>query len=288
MAEKEQELTPEEKLLKVIQEGDEGADAGEAPVEAVEPAADEAVVPSAAAAPEPPVAEVPAEVEASAEAPPKKSKLKLAKGAKAAAATAATETDEPAPEDAPRESSPGMIGAGPVVMGKASRAPLFGMALLNKILAVVVLVMIGFAVYEIWANIRYPVYEAAPLNDPGVATLDQVPDGELAPLDDVLKDWEEQQLFGQKTHPLAATNTVTPVKQTTPFEVYARQNLKLIGLSSDGKGGSEAILSDRKADKMHFLTLGGTFTVNDVQITVSDITAEYVEVVDGEKKVQIE
>ena len=288
MAEKEQELTPEEKLLKVIQEGDAGADAGEAPVEAVEPAADEAVVPSSAAAPEPPVAEVPAAVETKTEAPPKKSKLKLAKGAKAAAATAATETDEPAPEDAPRESSLGMIGAGPVVMGKTSRAPLFGMALLNKILAVVVLVMIGFAVYEIWANIRYPVYEAAPLNDPGVATLDQVPDGELAPLDDVLKDWEEQQLFGQKTHPLAATNTVTPVKQTTPFEVYARQNLKLIGLSSDGKGGSEAILSDRKADKMHFLTLGGTFTVDDVQITVSDITAEYVEVVNGEKKVQIE
>ena len=245
MAEKEQELTPEEKLLKVIQEGDESTD-GTA-------ASDVAVSESAVPEPlEPAVAAEPAPVEAA----PKRA--------------------------APPEPALGMIGTGPVVVGKGNRAPLFGMALLNRILAVVVLVMIGFAVYEIWANLRYPVYESAPLNDPGVATLDQAPDGELTPLDDVLKDWQEQPLFGQKTRPQAATNKVTVV-EPTPFEIYARNNLKLIGLSGD-----EAILSDRKVDKMHFLTVGGTFTVNDVEIKVADITSEHVEVLDGEKKIQIE
>jgi hypothetical protein len=264
----ENEITPEEKLLKVIQDGDtENVSTPEPAVVAesagTEPAVTETVVAESAAKP---VKE-------------KKSKLKLAK--KDADSTKNTAEDTSAAPTA--VIADGDATDNSTVIVKSGKVSWISIGFINKILAIIVLLMIGFAVYEIWYNITYSAYKSENVDDtlaPGL--VDQAPEDELPPLDEVLTKFAEDPFVGKPEKVKAAPEKVKKVEKT-PLEVYVKKNLNLIGLSGD-----EAIISDAKTDKMHYLKVGGTMNINDIDVSVVGITSEYVELGDGDKKIRIE
>lgn len=270
---KEQDLTPEEKLLNVIQEGDsEEPKAGES--EAVGPAASS----NATVAAE----QVPAEEGA------EKAKLKLAKAAGTEAASGDKAT---APEGAAKDekaAAAGVIAAGPMAVSKGGRGTRFGIGTVNKCLVAVVLIMIGFAVYEIWASIQVPGHEGVVLAGmPDMTWLDQLPEEALPPIEDVLKAFKENPIIGpRKPARTVGSATVTP----TPLDNYVKENLNLIGLSNvPGDADTpEAIIVDKKLEKMHFLRIGDKVSINKRELELVEVTAEYAELLDGETKIRVE
>jgi len=272
---KEQDLTPEEKLLKVIQEGDsedpkaeEGASVEAAPSSTVTMQAEQ----------------VPAEEGA------EKPKLKLAKAEGAEAASgdkAAAPKGEAEEKEEEKAAAAGMIAAGPMAVSKGGRGTRFGIGMVNKCLVAVVLIMIGFAVYEIWASIQVPEDEGVFLNGmPDMGWLDQLPEEALSPIEDVLKAFEQNPIIGpRKTVVIERTKIATP----TPLVEYIKKNLNLIGLSNVAGDADmpEAIIMDKKIEKMHFLRLGDKIIINDRELELVAIAAEYAEVLNGETRIQI-
>ena len=272
----ENELTPEEKLLKVIRDGDssEAVPAGESAVAADTVVADNPVTAESVIAD--------AVVE---DVPESTATEDVAKDA----------DSKPADnEDAtPKVASDTLIGAESSVMNddsvmplKAKRTSLISISFINKILAIIVVVMILLAFYEIWNNIQCSK-EKIESDDSVIAAglVDQEPEDKLPPLDDVIEKFSENKLIGRPEEVKA--EPTEPVVKVTPLEDYARKNLNLIGLSKSDEG-TEGIINDIKNDKMYYLTVGSTMKINDVEVKVSDITSEYVELTDGKKKIRIE
>lgn len=248
----ENELTPEEKLLKVIRDGDAEEVALEPDVATVATIVDEV-------------------------AKETKPDLKLVK--KDAKSKGDVATEALAASIVPSSDT---IGAEPAVVDKTARRSVVNIGFVNKILAIIVIVMVGLAVYEIWKNIKRSAYKTDSTDNVLVATLvDQAPEDELPPLGEVLTKFAESEFVGKPDK--VEVKTVDPKKpEPTPIETYVKENLNLIGLSGD-----EAIISDGKTGKMHFLKLGDTMIINDVEVKVSEVSSEYVELSDGDKKVRI-
>ena len=298
MAENENEVTPEEKLLKVIQDGGEAEQekVGEGativpPSSAPEVTAEDI----AAASPTKAAAEgAGAEVPAVEEEPAAKPKLKVAKqepeekaeGQEEAEAGAKAEEKEPKGKGAGKKaaSKPGLIEAGPVVTATVGKPSGFGISTVNKCLAAVVLIMIGFAVYEIWASIQIPQKDAPEITDvPAPGWMDSAADQSTIPIEDVLKAFKEKSIIGMKelAQPVAPGPKKPP--PATSLELYAKENLNLIGLSDD-----EAIVVDKKIDKMYFLKVGDKIKIDDRDLSLVEITSEQVTVTVGDREIRIE
>ena len=310
--EKTEELTPEEKLLKVIQENggeqEQAAEAeeqapltaalraGEEPPPTAEDIAAEAASEAGlanmeaeekmavAAAPEQTPA---AESEPPAESAPRK-KLKLARAGKAkAAASGAGKADGAgAGKD---ETRTAIIEAGPLAPVTSARAPRFGIGTVNRILAALVLLMVGFAAYEIYASMRTPL---APSTVPAGTTrytIAEVPEGDLPPIEEVLDVFKNRPIIGEPKEKPEPRGPQQP-PPVTPFQRYAKENMNLIGLSAptgDPQAG-EAIIVDTKADKMHFLRVGQELAIEGKNVTLARITADYVVFQVGEEEVRVE
>ena len=277
MADQAEELTPEEKLLKVIQDDGEQAD-------------------EAAVSSEPTAAATPVESEAVAEeqTPPVeedggKPKLKLAGKQSAASGESESPADAAAAsEDTPRDetagearSSAAAIAAGPVVAGGAIPGANFGLSTANRCLAAVVLIMVGFAVYEIWASIQMPSYAGAVTSElPDAVWINTEPVLDPVPIDDILKAFEDP-IIGRKE--VAEIKDGAKPQPKSPIDIYIKEHLNLIGLSS-----GEAIIVDNKIEKMHFKRVGDKITINGTEVEVVEITAEYVTVADGDRQIRVE
>ncbi len=273
----ENELTPEEKLLKVIRDGDSNGavSAGESAVAADTVVADNPVTAESVIA-DAVVEDVPGDAIAE----------DVAKDADSKPADRGDDAT-------PKAISDNLIGAESSIMNddsgmplKAKRTSLISISFINKILAIIVVIMILLAFYEIWNNIQCSK-EKIECDDSVIAAglVDQEPEDKLPPLDDVIEKFSESKLIGRPEEVKA--EPAEPVVKVTPLEDYARKNLNLIGLSK-GDDGTEGIINDIKNDKMYYLTVGSTMKINDVEVKVSDITSEYVELTDGKKKIRIE
>lgn len=173
------------------------------------------------------------------------------------------------------------IDANLAVVEKSRSASLVSIGFVNKILTAIVIAMIGLAIYEIWYNIKHSTYKAVNTEDILVNTLtDQDPEDKLPPITEVLTKFAESKFIG-KPDEIKIDKTGEKVK-VTPVEDYIKKNLNLIGLSGD-----ESIISDGKTGKMHFLKLADSMMINEVEVTVENITSEYVELSDGDKKIRI-
>ncbi|MBN1557977.1 MAG: hypothetical protein JW951_07505 [Lentisphaerae bacterium] len=255
MTENQEELSPEEKLLKVIQSGGEQAGSGE----------------DAAAAGEE-------------NAPPR---LQLKKQAPA----------PPESEGADAAGLPepgGLIGAGvPDYFERkpAGGAPV-GITLVNRCLAGVVVVMLLFAVYEILANIqtvdRYGPEPAGEWEAPELSAAGG--DIVLPTLENVLASFRERPIFQRPVN--AAEDGVTETRQVRVpnWEAYTRENLNLIGTSRLGgaDSGREAILVDKRADRMYFLREGDTVVVDERTLEMKRIETDSVILTDGSKEITLE
>ncbi len=287
------ELTPEEKLLQVIRDGDIEEVAVSEPAVEPEPSAVVEDIPIATEASEelsveePPVTDEEPEVEEAEVAEyveVAKPELKLVK--KSEESKGDSDSKPSVPVIAPNVSD--VADNDSAVVEKSGSGSLISIGLVNKILAIVVVAMIGFAIYEIWHNIKYATYKSA--NNENIqfgSLVDQAPEDKLPPLNVVLTKSTASKLIGAEDAAKADPKK-KPSKQTTPVEDYVKKNLNLIGLSGDGSGNVEAIISDSKSGKMHFLVLGGTLRINDVDVKVAEITSEYIEFADGDKKIRIE
>lgn len=248
----ENELTPEEKLLKVIRDGDDTSASETIAVETTEIAEE------------------------------KKPELKLVEKDKEnkvdveAVASAVTVTPDVTVATADDNSDPAMVM-------KSERSSLVSIGFINKIMAIIVIVMIGLTVYEIWMNIKRSRYKTDNTENVLVASLiDQDPEDELPSLGEVLNKFADSEFIGVPEK-IEAPGTKPAKPAPTPIEDYVKKNLNLIGLS-----GEEAIVSDGKTGGMHFLKLGDTMRINDVDVKVNGISSEYVELSDGDKKIRIE
>jgi hypothetical protein len=291
MAAKENQLSPEEKLLKVIQEGDKAEQVAVGPVIAppviLEPTSEDIAAASPVRASAAAKAPTPAKVEEKPKLQLKK-EVKAGVGAaedKAADDAAAKDAQEKSPGKKAAASKPGFIEAGPAVGRKPAKVPALGISTVNRCLAAVVLIMIGFAAYEIWASIQ--VSQKAPrdvVDAPPIPLLNPVQQQSDISFQEVLKAFRDKNVIGAKPEseipPVQGDQPPQPI--VTSMEIYVRDNLKVIGLSDD-----EAIVVDRKPNKMYFLKAGEKVSINDQEVDIVAVTEESVKIKQGDREIEI-
>lgn len=301
MAEKK-DLTPEEKLLNVIQGKERD----------VKPAA-EAAKPQPAAA-QAPVAKPVEAVPAPTTPPGPKGRpagegLKLAPSAQAApapsprpapasaaVASAATPvTAQPdgkvadgSPKTDPKPAQPpvraNLKSAGANRIDVRSRT----LAVVNRILRVVIVAMVGLCVWEVWANCSI---EAMPGN-PQLGSAASVATAPLSleSCSSLLASFEGKTLFV----PIVAQEpeqTVTNVVKTSLSEVqqYVTRNLNLIGVSPGADGSfREAILTDVQTKRNYFLKVGDKIAMKNWAIELKSVAADHAVFLCGKEEIQVQ
>ena len=283
MDKKEEPVSPEEKLLKVIQQGKAK------PEPAAEPVPPK-VIPKVAAKPVP-VAPV------AAAAPREPPKIKLATPQKKEPTPAAAAAAEHA---ARPTATAGLIGVGPAPGLKKKRRKQMPLLVgLNRLLAGIAAAVMLLTAWEIWANVQQSEIDRtalggmaliapgeAPAPVPGAAAA--VTQADATELAKVQKDFEERPLFAAARRlDGSVTNVVTTVVSQADWEAYARKNLKLKGLSSLPSGEMEAILMDASTGKLQYLKPNDQMLVDKRNIKVEAIDKESIVVTDGLRKLSI-
>jgi len=264
----EQELTPEEKLLKVIQKGEE-------------PQEEAASEPTPAAEPEAVSEETPTETPA----------------APAEAAEPATETSTPpSPAAAPEAASEGSAstfsyepGASTVVSGPSAT-----LRLINRILSLAAILLLCASGYEIYANIREPMPLIGQVAMDGSEVV--VESLENVPLNDTLDMYAKRRIFGKPDAKAVVTTTTTTTVIQAGWRAYIRKNYVLKGLSTisrqsiDGETEDirEAIVVDKKTGKMQFLSAGQTVLVEKETVRISKVDGNQVVLSVGDDEITLE
>lgn len=274
MSSANEEKTPEEKLLALIQQ-DKRQDESASNRGAEEPKGSPAATSASASAQSQAPAVVPT---AQAVSPPSTDeKLKLASLAAApAAGTAQTVPDPPskrggvvAPSPEERRSgtaagdkeAPGAVGQPPAAVPEAEapsarlRMVSFrqeGLALFNRVLALVVLVLMILVVYSV-TSIRADVAEEVAKQVSGVGSVPSapliLPNDVVPPLDFYLEKVAKRDIFLRPGDQMPTTNAV-PVERT--------EDLKLVAVSIDTASPAEsmAIIKSKTSAKTHVVKVG--------------------------------
>ena len=294
MWEKPEQLSPEEKLLRVIQ-GDKPAspESAQEEPETVFEAPEEHTLATVAAAPVP-AADSPKDDEPRAESPvEERPKLKLAEEEKTpAAATVAASGAAAAPAKAVKRGRKGKAKAtaavpaeekepAPLISRKAGRPEgmELGIGTLNRCLVAVAIVMLCFTAIEIWANVRgdagVAIRSAADLALP----VASVAAGSMPPIDAVLKSLASRPLFPVPFQP--------PPPNSSPPPPPPQENLVLLGMSRlpGSVDGMEAIIVDKVANKMHFLRIGQVLSVGQKDLKLEAIAKDHIIFSDGSEQV---
>lgn len=271
MSAAEDKLSPEEKLLRVIQGGKKDVD-DDVP-EAVSPAAEtiSAAEPVETAAFEMHEADETLSVKAAAEeraspeempagAPPK---LKLADQADLGDEVLdASEFPEAASEDKEQTVAVAVV---PEELAKRKRfAPTYGINVANKVLAIAILVVLLLTGFEIWSQVK----AGQTMTSPKMIEMEQrVADAALPDLTTLLKAFRDRALFAviERAEPIASPNRPDNVTK----------GLSLLGLSKNDEGDQEVILMDDKTH-MYFLREGDDFEANGTKLIVARIESESV------------
>jgi hypothetical protein len=278
MAEEQDNITPEEKLLNVIQsDGGPEATAEEKPVEAVEAA--------------PAAAPAPAEEAAPAEEKPA---LKLAPQPEGEAAVAATEAEpvaaeeadavaEAASADADPAAAPAPVSAPTMSFAKKKAGGGSGVKFLNRMLAAGVLILLSLSGYESFMVMRA---RGAP-STAGVVTL-PAPKELILSLLEVQEGWaidpfHRAKLGGDGPVPPKRPDRVDVIPWATEMKHF-----KLMGVSiRDPKSDSEAILLDNRTQEMYFIKLGKTINIQGTEVRLDDLEAERVRFTDGSSSFEL-
>jgi hypothetical protein len=279
MAEEQDNITPEEKLLNVIQsDGEPEATAKEKPVEAVEAA--------------PAAAPAPAEEAAPAEEKPA---LKLAPQPEGEAAVAATEAEPGATEEADAVAEAASADAAPAAAPAPASAPTMsfakkkagggsGVKFLNRMLAAGVLILLSLSGYESFMVMRA---RGAP-STAGVVTL-PAPKELILSLLEVQEGWAIDPFHRPK---VGGDGPVGPTKRIVEVDVIPwateMKHFKLMGVSIRvPKSDSEAILLDNRTQEMYFIKLGKTINIQGTEVRLDDLEAERVRFTDGSSSFEL-
>ncbi len=256
MAETKDDVTPEEKLLNVIQGGGEEQPAQEdKPAETAAPAKEEAA---------------PAKEEA---APAKgKPALKVAKAGKAPAKQQEGPVKE-APEEKPAAAAE-PAQAAPAAFSKKRGGGASGIRIINRMLAAGILLLLGLSGFEAFMTIRARGSAQAP----GQLKLPEAQELELT-VGEVVSAysgdiwWRMESITGAGGGTTTQTKTITV--STTPWQQTMKGHFKLLATSMRSpKDESKAILMDSRDNKMYFVRLGSSFMVEGTEVELDDLEAD--------------
>jgi hypothetical protein len=194
-----------------------------------------------------------------------------------------------APEPGPR---PELLGdARPTFFRRPQRPGLRpGVTTVNRGLTAVIVLMLLFAMIEIWANIQ-PIEASnsiaadTPVWTPPGPAQDPV----LPPIENVLDSFSRRPIFSRLE---GGTEEVAAQRVRIPnWEAYTRENVNLIGTSAVMADGAptqlEAVLVDAKTGRMHFLQVGQSLRVEQQELRLTRIGDDKVVVSDGTRDVEI-
>ena len=291
MAVAEQQLSPEEKLLKVIQSNGE-VKQQPTPEEKPLPAAQTAgAVPSAAPRPEPSAkAAEPQKPAAGGEkkavtavAPEEKPKLKVMKSG------AAPDGKEPAKAMIGAPAS-GVIGAGGPGASAAKGHPgrKLSMGVVNEGLAAAVILILALTGYEIWAAVRDSGIRSQKVEVRGQAPKEvgaPVQAEDMLPLASLVDAWKEKDIFPGAGGE-SAKRKDEKGRPTQPGP-EAPGRLKLMGFSRASEGESKAILWDTTENRMFILRTGEKILVGEQQLELVQIKDDQVVLSDGRESITV-
>ena len=272
----DQQLSPEEKLLKVIQGGPADSVAGtkvKPPKLGVRPASapNESAAKAGAATVEAPMPVVSASAtNASADNEPLAVPRRTAgPGTETGAGKkelklAGRKKDGPRKQGAAREKvvTVPAVGGGGSKPRRAGPKDL-GMRTVNNVLAMVAAVVLLFAIFDIGMNVRATPRAVEIQAPPGTAAVpDAAGVGALPDLNAMLADWDNMKLFKQKDE--------RPKPRPTPGREPVK-DLVIKGQSEAKDGGMEAIFKNSRTSEMHFLRVGQTLKLNDKEYTLKQV-----------------
>ena len=249
------EVTPEEKLLKVIQ-GTREKKAEAAPAVVAMQAA------PAASAKDP--------------APLKLAKPAAAKPEAAPKAAAPVSAGVAAPE-AQGTKKPAAGGALPgLARSIRKHAVINGWRVTNRALAGAIILVLALISLEIRGGIvSVGMLGLSPITTPNIdvdAVREYTP--ATAPIGQLIKI------------PGAKTDDAVKAAAQADWQVYARANMRYIGTSQVGSA-LEAIVNDKKTGKVHYLRAGAILPIEDRDISVAEVQGEAIILTDGEAKLPL-
>ncbi|NQT94069.1 MAG: hypothetical protein HQ559_15005 [Lentisphaerae bacterium] len=253
LEEEEQELSPEEKLLKVIQGED-----------------DETAWDTTSPGPADPDVESPADDE--------EPRLRLA--------DEMIGDEDPAPAEQSAKAAPpaeGLIGTtAPVSVAKRKPSGKTRIGALNQCLGAVIIVLLFLSGLEIWAHAgRSDAVESGK----GATFLGGDVRNELPDLEALQKQFKRKKIWRIEEEKVPVKE---PDRGPRPKDKKdAEEKLKLIGLSAPPGLGTEAILHDRTDDSMHFVKVGEKLPFNQRELQVEEIHRDHVVLSEDEEKYTI-
>lgn len=169
-----------------------------------------------------------------------------------------------------------------------------GLGVASRLLSLAALVFLLLSAWEIWGayqadDPRAAVSGREPSHVPEPAF---VPDPTPLPdLDSVLALYRQRPLLTQPTSPEPTGPPPTrpgPAPQAD-WEKYLRDHLRLLGFSRlDGPdGGMEALVSDAKTGRMHYLRIGSPLLAEGKQLTVAAMEKDRIVLTDGDRKIPL-
>jgi len=260
MSSKPEELSPEERLLKVIQQGKTASAAAAASVPSAAPVAPVPGAAKVAEKTEPP----PATSQPPAEKPVPKTAVPIVEPVKAKLKLAGAEkTDRP---DKTETATPAPVAPAPA----PERGVVLGLRGVNRILLVAVLAGILAVAYDLWAD--RPAERMSFKSD--FALTDKFPQPvSLPPMETLMQKVGDRNLFNL---PAKSVDNKSDKPDRTPKVEKPAANFKLMGVSPDDKHPDEsmAIIHDQTSGNTYFLKTGQRLA--DTEYTLGVIRAESV------------
>jgi hypothetical protein len=299
----EKNLTPEEKLLNVIQGKDKAEKSAQSPSKVAPSDPPKTSAPVRAKPAAAPAAAQPVQKAKPAPVPPARPAPQAAPSpAQSSAAAQASGTQAQAPTDAASAQPSGKIGdavvtppvaaaggnlkpSGPNRLDVRSRT----LAIVNRILRVAVLAMLGLCGWVVWTSCVAAQKTSAPVSQ-GAGSAPRtyaVPPGSCAAM---LPAFEGRFLFAPPVGP-EGTGPVAVVTNTPLSEAqqYAARSLNLIGVSpGGGRELVEAIVVDIVTKRNYFLKVGDKITLKNWDIELRSIAADHAIFVCGKEEIRVQ
>jgi hypothetical protein len=158
-----------------------------------------------------------------------------------------------------------------------------GIRVVNRIVAAAIVLILVFGVLDLFATIRQPPGDMTPIDTPadpaaGVTSGGPLPSEGLPLLAKLLDSFSKRPIvrdLDQGGSASTATTVVATRTKVPDWKVYA-QHLDLIGLSDGASGEKEAIVADRKANRLHFLQIEQEMVAGDIQFKLVRIATDHV------------
>jgi hypothetical protein len=268
----EEQLSPEEKLLKVIQATDgqkpKASEKAPEPVQVSPPPAERRVK----LAPEPAKAQPTPAKQPEPASPPQ-----AVAQPQSPVDAAGSQPPEPAPEP-----------ASPVPSGSLSDGSWLRHA--NRVLGGIAAAMILLIAYECWSSAETLRASRTPTVGRALPPFVSEKTG-LPPLDGVVALFEKGPVFQNAEDSVPAASAAAGAGSgaaPTGWRLYAQKNLDLIGMASgSGAAQREAIVVDREQKRMHIVKSGDRIQLEGKQIEVLSVGEEEVTLSDGGAKLTI-